>query len=131
MLLVERRHGGTYSITVIEGEGRRSRGEGNDVVNHELSLLAAHPSRTKIYCPACTTHAAISYFIRDSANESYKLVSIGSGGRRRRRRRIKTDPRSLRRDTAGWVSKVIAAAVAYPRPIVIVILSGNEVSRGS
>ena len=46
-----------------------SRGE--HIVNHELSLLAAHPSRTKIYCPACTTHAAISYFIRDSANESY------------------------------------------------------------
>lgn len=75
MLLVERRHG-TYSITVIEGTAV-SRGE--HIVNHELSLLAAHPSRTKIYCPACTTHAAISYFIRDSANESYKLVSIGSG----------------------------------------------------
>ena len=31
----------------------------------------------------CTTHNAISYFIRDSANESYKLVSIGraDGGR--------------------------------------------------
>lgn len=67
----------TERIPLPLSKGRVSRGE--HIVNHELSLLAAHPSRTKIYCPACTTHAAISYFIRDSANESYKLVSIGSG----------------------------------------------------
>lgn len=94
-------------------------------MNHELSLLAAHPSRTKIYCPACTTHAAISYFIRDSANESYKLVSIGSGDDDDAGSKPTRDP-----CVAIRVSKVTVVAAAYPRPIVIVILSGNELSRG-
>lgn len=95
-------------------------------MNHELSLLAAHPSRTKIYCPACTTHAAISYFIRDSANESYKLVSIGSGDDDDAGSKLTRDPCVAIRP----YSKVIVVAAAYPRPIVIVILSGNEFSRG-
>lgn len=89
------------------------------VVNRELSS-SAHPSRTKIYCPACTTHRAISYFIRDSANESYKLVSIGSADDGESKPSRDPSVAIRRRDTAGRAPKAVAAP---PCPIVIVILS--------
>ena len=80
----ERERENVYSITVIEGD-RISRVSGRDVVNlGELSSSRRILAARKYIAPSlCTTHNAISYFIRDSANESYKLVSIGraDGGR--------------------------------------------------